>query len=96
MNEQVTKNFYEAMQEFFITPPPATEMDTEELQLQTMAITNWPAFKAFVGEKIIEDRKICLRRWRGQTYGQISNKKGHSKQRIRHICNVCKDNVLPK
>jgi hypothetical protein len=64
---------------------PITPLDR---RLQELAVFNWTKFVALVGEENIINAKICLLHKEKRSYGEIENKLGVSKSKVRH--NICK------
>lgn len=69
--------------------PPKQSMTELDRKLQELALINWPAFVALLGEDAILSAKICLLRGGGKSYGEISLKMGISSAKARSRCSDC-------
>lgn len=60
-----------------------------DLQLQQLALVDWPTFVRLIGEDNILNAKVCLLKNRGKSHNQAAVKLNMSRDNVRYACKKC-------
>lgn len=61
-----------------------------DVQLQQLALSDWPAFVNIIGEDAIVAAKVCILKSNGKTQAQISHKLHLTKRMAQYRAEKCK------
>ena len=60
-----------------------------DMQLQQLALVDWPTFVNLIGEENVIAAKVCILKSRGKSLNQISNKLAITKSQSETRCKKC-------